>query len=117
MPLFETEAARANPAGYKDVAVHDVKLPAEGVRIIDVREPHEYAGELGHVPGAELVPMGGVMAHAAGWNKDAEYLLVCRSGGRSSNVAQALLRGGFRRVMNLQGGMLAWNAAGLGVER
>jgi rhodanese-related sulfurtransferase len=115
MSLFES--GRPNPAGYKDVAPIDVKLPAQGFRVVDVREPHEFTGELGHVPGSTLVPMQAVMAQAMGWSRDEELLLVCRSGGRSGMVAQALLRAGFSRVMNLTGGMLAWNAAGLPVER
>lgn len=117
MTLFDSPAARPNPAGYKDVSPQDVPLPAEGFRIVDVREPHEFAGELGHVPGSELVPMQSVLEHARAWDREAPLLLVCRSGGRSAMVAQALVRAGFTRVMNLAGGMLAWNAAGLAVER
>jgi len=115
MSLFDT--ARPNPAGYKDVAPADVTLPAQCFRVVDVREPQEFTGELGHVPGATLVPMNAVMAHAPGWNRDEPLLLVCRSGGRSAMVAQALTRAGFSKVMNLAGGMLAWNAAGLPVEK
>jgi rhodanese-related sulfurtransferase len=116
MPLFDSPAAHPNPAGYKDVSPQDVPLPADGVRVVDVREPHEFVGELGHVPGSELVPMHSVLAHAMAWDREAPLLLVCRSGGRSGMVAQALIRAGFTRVMNLAGGMLAWNAAGLAVE-
>ncbi|MEW5740649.1 MAG: rhodanese-like domain-containing protein [Myxococcota bacterium] len=115
MSLFDS--ARPNPAGYRDVAPADVKLPAQGFRVVDVREPHEYTGELGHIPGSTLVPMQAVLAQAMSWNRDEELLLVCRSGGRSGQVAQALTRAGFSRVMNLAGGMLAWNAAGLRVEK
>jgi rhodanese-related sulfurtransferase len=61
--------------------------------------------------------MQAVMAQARGWRRDEELLLVCRSGGRSGQVAQALARAGFSKVMNLAGGMVAWNAAGLPVER
>jgi rhodanese-related sulfurtransferase len=117
MSLFDSPATRANPAGYKDVAPADVRLPAQGFRVVDVREPQEFTGELGHVPGAALVPMNSVMAQATGWNRDEPLLLVCRSGGRSAMVAQGLLRAGFTKVMNLSGGMMAWNAAGLPVEK
>lgn len=117
MSLFDTPAARLHPAGYKDVAPTDVALPAPGVRLVDVREPHEYVGELGHVPGAALVPMQQVLAEAQRWAPDEPVLLICRSGARSGRVAEVLARAGFSRVMNLAGGMLAWNAAGLPVER
>jgi rhodanese-related sulfurtransferase len=111
------EKARPNPAGYRDVSPADVAVPAQGFSIIDVREPHEFVGELGHIPGARLVPMAGLLAAASGWSKDAEYLMVCKSGGRSASSAQALLTAGFSRVMNLQGGMLGWNALGLAIEK
>ena len=94
-----------------------MKLPAAGVRLVDVREPHEYTGELGHIAGAALVPMGTVAQHAPSWNKDEEILCICKSGGRSGNIAAALTQAGFKKVMNLTGGMLAWNAAGRSVEK
>jgi rhodanese-related sulfurtransferase len=116
MALFDT-AGKAHPGGFKDVGPAEVTLPAQGYRIVDVREPHEYVGELGHVAGAELVPLGTLLAAAQRWRKDEELLLVCKSGGRSSNAAQALAAAGFTRLMNLQGGMLGWNAQGLKTEK
>lgn len=115
MSLFDT--AVPHPAGYRDVTVEDVAVPAKGFRMVDVREPDEFTGQLGHIPGAELVPLGTVMAHAPGWNKDEPLLLVCKVGGRSGHAAQALSRMGFSKVMNLVGGMMAWNAAGKITEK
>jgi len=111
------QAGRPHPGGFKDVSPTEVTLPPQGYLLIDVREPHEYSGELGHIPGAQLVPMGTLLAAAQGWKKDAELLLVCKSGGRSAASAQALATAGFTRVMNLQGGMLGWNAQGLKTEK
>ena len=115
MSLFDL--ARPNPAGYRDLSVADVTLPPDGVRLVDVREPSEFSGELGHIPGAALVPLAGVLARAGEWSREEPILLVCRSGGRSGSAAQALRNAGYARVMNLVGGMLAWNAAGRPVER
>lgn len=115
MAIFD--ASRPHPAGYRDVTPADVTLPAKGFRLIDVREPAEFGGELGHVPGAELVPLASVLAHAASWPKDEPLVMVCKSGGRSANAAQALGRLGFTKVMNLVGGMMAWNAAGKPTEK
>src|SRR5690242_3085657 len=115
MGLYEN--AKPNPAGHRDVMPDAVSVPAKGYRMIDVREPHEFTGPLGHIPGAELVPLGAVMARASEWNKDEELLMVCKSGGRSANAAQALHRLGFKKTMNLVGGMMAWNAAGKAVEK
>jgi rhodanese-related sulfurtransferase len=116
MSLFDD--ARPNPAGFKDLSVAELPVPVPaGVKLIDVREPHEFVGELGHVPGATLVPLATVPAQAVTWDRAAEYVVVCRSGGRSSQAAQALVRAGFGRVMNLVGGMLAWNQAGRPTEK
>ncbi|MFT3711582.1 MAG: rhodanese-like domain-containing protein [Archangium sp.] len=115
MALYDS--AKPNPAGHRDVSIDDVKLPVSGYRLIDVREPHEYVGELAHIAGSELVPMNSVMAKAADWKKDEPLLFVCKSGGRSANVAAAMTRAGFSKAMNLVGGMLAWNSSGKPVEK
>ncbi len=109
--------ARPHPDGYRSIAPSEVGPAARGVRLIDVREPNEFNAELGHAPGAELVPLGTVEAAAAGWDRDATLVMVCRSGARSGRAASALVRVGFQRVINLEGGMIAYNAAGLPVAR
>lgn len=86
-------------------------------RIIDVREPAEFTGELGHLPGAELVPLSTLARAATPWDHDATLIVVCRSGGRSSAAQRQLHAMGFRRVLNLRGGMLAVDAGRLPVDR
>jgi rhodanese-related sulfurtransferase len=103
-------------AGYRDIAPADLHRVLGTARIVDVREPHELGGELGHIPGVERAPLATVGARAAAWARDEVIVLVCRSGGRSARAAQALVSAGFRRVLNLAGGMLAYRAAGLPVE-
>jgi len=97
------------PGHFRDVTPADVVAHRGAVKLIDVRETHEFTGELGHIEGAELVPLATVAAAAEGWDKDAEIVLVCRSGGRSGRAADALARAGFTRVSNMVGGMLRWN--------
>ena len=113
--LYET--ARPHPGGYRDVDPSKVAAARGEVHIVDVREPAEYTGELGHAPGAELVPLGPVESAARSWDREREVVGSCRSGARSGRAAAHLASVGFRRVMNMSGGMLAWNAAGLPVER
>ncbi|MCB9559594.1 MAG: rhodanese-like domain-containing protein [Kofleriaceae bacterium] len=111
---------RARPAvegTHRDVDPAQVWEHRGAVVLIDVREPGEYTGELGHVPGATLVPLSMVGSEAPRWDADAEIVLICRSGARSGRAAGSLARAGFTRVMNMTGGMLAWNAAQLPVER
>ena len=111
------ERARPAPGGYRDVSPADTAAAGRTVRLVDVREPHEYTGELGHVPGSELVPLASVAASAQAWDRGRDLILICRSGARSGRAAEALVAAGFARVMNMAGGMLAYNAAGLPVER
>jgi rhodanese-related sulfurtransferase len=87
-----------------------------GIRRIDVREPHEFTGPLGHLPGAELVPLATVPLRCQEWDREAPLLLICRSGGRSGQAAALLRAQGFRRPINLAGGMLAVEQLGLPVE-
>jgi glyoxylase-like metal-dependent hydrolase (beta-lactamase superfamily II) len=88
-----------------------------GALLIDVREQDEFRGELGHVPGSQLVPLSTVVKSARQWSKEQPIVLICRSGGRSGKAAAQLVAAGFRRVASLQGGMLKWNAEHLPVAR
>lgn len=87
--------------------------------VIDVREPEEFVGELGHVRGALLVPMDSLerrLPKLAGY-VERPIVVVCRAGARSASAAVILQRAGFPQVQNLRGGMLAWCDAGLPVDR
>ncbi|MBX6394522.1 MAG: rhodanese-like domain-containing protein [Alicyclobacillaceae bacterium] len=75
-------------------------------RIIDVRQPEEYAA--GHIPGAELIPVGDIPAVLDRIPKDEEIVFVCRSGNRSGYVCAYLAHLGYDRVVNMKGGMLQW---------
>jgi rhodanese-related sulfurtransferase len=116
MPVLYDHAT-LHPSGYRDVDPVRVAEARDTVRVVDVREPAEFVGELGHVPGAEIVPLGSIEHAAKTWDKDQEIVLVCRSGVRSARAATLLALLGFRRPMNMVGGMIAWNEARLGVER
>jgi rhodanese-related sulfurtransferase len=87
--------------------------------VIDVREPEEFVAELGHIEGALLVPLDLLqrrLPKLAGY-ADRTVVLACRAGARSATACAILRRAGFARVFNLRGGMLAWDAAGLPVQR
>jgi len=77
-------------------------------RIIDVRQPDEFFGELGSIEGAELVPLDTLDAAASSWASDDKLLVVCRSGGRAGQACDYLTQSGFNDVTNLVGGMMAW---------
>lgn len=84
-------------------------------RLIDVREPHER--DDGYIEGSENVPLGQLVQRAHDWDKDAELIVVCRSGARSALAARQLAAMGFTNVKNLTGGMIAYREAGLAIRR
>ncbi|MBI2876534.1 MAG: MBL fold metallo-hydrolase [Candidatus Tectomicrobia bacterium] len=87
--------------------------------ILDVREPGEFNGNLGHIQGARLIPVGQLSARLSELDafKEREIVTVCKSGGRSATAAAILTIAGFPRASSLDGGMLAWSAAHLPVTR
>src|SRR5258705_13320185 len=86
-------------------------------RLIDVREPSEWTGELGHIAGAELIPLGTVQANAAKVKGEPrEIISICKMGGRAAQAAQFWANQGLK-VRILTGGMTAWNAAQLPTTR
>lgn len=79
--------------------------------VVDVREPREY--NQGHIAEAQLVPLPKILSSDVKLPADRQIVLVCRSGRRSRRAAAALQHLGCMNVQVLQGGMLAWGAAGL----
>ena len=92
--------------GVPEVDPGWLSKPVEGLRVVDVRSAEEFAGELGHVDGAELVPLAELPERAAAWSRDDRFVLVCRSGGRSGKAAHIMENLGFSHVVSLKGGML-----------
>jgi len=104
--------------GIRDVDARTLHAHRGDAHLIDVREPEEFTGELGHIPGATSVPMQTIAreVEAHRWEVSDAIVVVCRSGARSSKVARQLMELGFQRVINLRGGMLGWVDACLPVE-
>lgn len=96
-------------------ALHELGTD-RALRVLDVREPAEFTGSLGHLPGAKLVPLGDLAAQLPALDRDHPWVTVCRSGTRSARAALMLTQAGFPAVANLAGGMLRWRAERLPVE-
>jgi rhodanese-related sulfurtransferase len=97
---------------FREPAVPSVSaaaVPADAF-LIDVREQYEW--QAGHVQGVLHIPMGEVQQRLAEVPADQEVVVVCKVGGRSAQVVGYLNQVG-RRAVNLDGGMHAWEAAGL----
>lgn len=80
-----------------------------GVRLIDVREPDEYAQ--GHVPGAVHVPLGTVPEHLDAFRGDGTTYVICKGGGRSMQACEFVAQHGIDAV-NVAGGTMAWVLSG-----
>jgi rhodanese-related sulfurtransferase len=74
--------------------------------LLDVREPVEYA--FCHLEGSLLIPMNEVPSRLGELDPEQEIVVLCHHGVRSSQVAHFLDQQGFRRVVNLTGGLDAW---------
>ncbi|MDQ0162153.1 rhodanese-like domain-containing protein [Bacillus alveayuensis] len=75
------------------------------LNFIDVREVEEVAE--GKIPGAVNIPLSLLEYRMNELDKEKEYIIVCRSGGRSSRAVQFLESYGYN-VINMSGGMLDW---------
>ena len=85
-----------------------------GALLVDVREHDEW--EAGHVAGAVHIPLGELGDQLAALDPTRRTVFVCRVGGRSDVAAGVADRAGFAAPANLEGGLRAWEAAGLPME-
>ena len=105
--------------GFKTVGVDKFsKLIAdrEAIQLLDVRTQSEY--NEGHIAGAKLIDVNDssfIDKASALLDKQKPVAVYCRSGRRSAKAANAMVNAGFR-VINLDGGILAWQDAGKNVE-
>jgi adenylyltransferase/sulfurtransferase len=74
--------------------------------ILDVREPHEY--QICNL-GGHLIPLGDLSKRVNELDSSREIVAHCRSGKRSAEAVEFLQRAGFRKILNLKGGILAWS--------
>ena len=77
------------------------------LEVIDVRDPHEW--EICRIPGTRLVPLGSLLEHLHEFDSAKTYVVHCKSGVRSAKAIGQLQRAGFKRLLNLRGGVLAWS--------
>ncbi|MFB7642736.1 rhodanese-like domain-containing protein [Peribacillus butanolivorans] len=93
----------------KEISPNEVNALLKGsstINIIDVREVDEV--KAGKIPNAMHIPLGLVEFRMQDLDKSKEYIMVCRSGGRSSMASKLLENHGYK-VLNMTGGMLEWN--------
>lgn len=88
------------------------ELEQDGVHLLDVRTPAEY-GEM-HIDGSELMPLDRLRPEEV---KGRNCVVICRSGKRAEQAAQKLHAAGCEGLRILDGGVLAWESAGLPLNR
>lgn len=129
MPADATAACMCQPSlgstGIVETQPEDIKAMVEDPSgrkdrlLLDVRQPEEYTGPLGHVPGATLIPLGELSSRLGEIDeyKDKTVIAICKSGGRSAKACEILINAGFASVLNLAGGTQSWNQKGFAVDR
>ena len=97
-------------AGIWEIQPQALEEVTDKVQIVDVREPVEYDGPLGHIRGAILIPLGELSARTGELDRERPVVAVCRSGARSAQATLLLQQAGLTQAANLAGGMLRWRA-------
>jgi len=100
-----------NPAGATQL------INRRNAVVVDIREAAEYAK--GHLPQAKSAPLADLASRAAGLAKDKSVpiIVVCQTGQRSGKGQAALKEAGYSEVYSLEGGLAAWQQAGLPVVK
>lgn len=110
----------ANPTDVRrcDAPTLAARLTADdSPRILDVRTPAEF--ETAHIPGSYNVPLDTLREHRAELRRhlDDDVVLVCRTGNRATQAEHALREAGLPGLRVLDGGIVAWEAAGAPLRR
>jgi molybdopterin/thiamine biosynthesis adenylyltransferase/rhodanese-related sulfurtransferase len=103
------EAASAAQSTVPEIAPRALKARldrGDDLFILDVREPHEY--QICNM-GGHLIPLGELSRRVNELDSSREIVAHCRSGKRSAEAVEFLRSAGFRKVLNLKGGILAWS--------
>ncbi|MGH7502430.1 MAG: molybdopterin-synthase adenylyltransferase MoeB [Longimicrobiales bacterium] len=105
-------ADAAEQGNVPQITATELKLRldrGDRVVVVDVREPHEWEICNLEPQGARLIPLGSLPEHMNELSSADDIVLHCRSGGRSARALRQLRDAGFRRLWNLEGGILAWS--------
>ncbi len=106
-----------SPSGIGLLPAEFVARQGRTVRLIDVREPDELTGPLGHIPGSDWIPRALAPGLARRLTRDEPVVLISRGGERAGELAKQLERDGLRFVAALEGGMVSWKGLGFGTTR
>jgi adenylyltransferase/sulfurtransferase len=107
--LPQAEAENAKEMQVPTINARELKAKLdrkEPFVLVDVREPYEY--EICRIPGSRLIPLGELPARLSELDSADEIVLQCKSGARSARALHILQEAGFKKLSNLEGGIVAW---------
>lgn len=112
-----TTSSTQNESTISNIRAGELGTKLEGVHLLDVRTPAEF--EEIHIEGSHLMPLHALdMEKAKSLSGDGSPLvLVCRSGNRARQAAEKFVGAGLGNLQVLEGGVVAWESAGLAVNR
>jgi rhodanese-related sulfurtransferase len=108
----------APTGGFATISVGELKSrldAGEALLVLDVRTPEEYAQD-GRIAGSTLIPLQELPQRMDELQQDQAIACFCRSGNRSRTACDQLAQAGFTNLVNVDGGIGAWRAAGYPVE-
>ncbi len=117
-PQASVPQVSAPQAGFTTISVQELKSRLDAgtpLRVLDVRSPEEYTQD-GHLAGSTLMPLPELATRSSELAKDEPIACFCRSGNRSVAACEQLSAAGFTNLVNVDGGIRAWVAAGYPVE-
>jgi adenylyltransferase/sulfurtransferase len=107
--LIDYEAFCSNlvEAIQNEITVQELQelKKADAIHLLDVREDYEY--DIANI-GGQLIPLNQVVDRVLEIPNDRPVVVMCKSGGRSQNAIDLLKKEGFDNLINLKGGILAW---------
>ena len=102
---------------FKRITAEEAKrlVDQDGAKLIDVREQMEWNQV--RIPTATLVPLNALLSRPTQYLKEDNIIFYCAEGIRSAVACEMAAAVGFEKLYNLEGGINAWSAKGLPVER
>ncbi|MDE2314055.1 MAG: molybdopterin-synthase adenylyltransferase MoeB [Elusimicrobia bacterium] len=104
------EEKKASAAGIPEISVEELKARMDrkdDIFILDVREQEEY--DICRLPGSTLIPLGQLPERVHELDSAADILVHCKMGGRSAKAVEFLRGAGFKKAVNVAGGITAWS--------
>lgn len=104
----------AADAKLSPVEVRDALVREKNMQLVDVRTAREFRG--GHLDGAKNIPLDQFARRMGELNRENLLVVYCRSGHRSRMALNKLRAAGFALAKHMEGGIMAWQGAGLPIK-